>query len=206
MHSEWHFVLLSLQITLHLFVHHFRVKYISIRYCVSWYVEIWASTLGRLLEVAPVFRTFPIHWSCYFMRYCSLAFIFRLLSESANLVQGCIMAVCPCILLIKLVKLHGISWGILSFFCSGSRGTQHIFRTLSMSSICPYHVCNCLICVKLSINIMLFWRPFPLIFQSWFGKCHGQSIAETCEVASAVGPFSIHPYQHTVLTVFCGHD
>ena len=155
MNSEWHFVLLSLQNTLHLFVHCFRVKYISIRYCVSWYGEIWASTLGRLLEVAPVFHTFPIHWSCYFMRYCYLVFIFRLLAESANYVQGCIMAVCPCILLNQLVKLHGICLDILSFFCS-SRGTQHIFRTLSMSCICPYHVCNCLICVKLSINMCCF--------------------------------------------------
>jgi len=130
---------------------------------------------------------------------------FQVAFEGADYVQGCIMAVCPCILLNQLIQLHGICWDILSFFCSGSKGTQHIFRTPSVSCICPYHACNCLICVKLSINIMLFWRPFPLIFQSLYGKQHRQSIAETCEVASAVGPFSILPYQHTVLTVLCGH-
>jgi hypothetical protein len=32
--------------------------------------------LGRSPEVAPVFHTSPIHWSCYFMRYSLYVFHF----------------------------------------------------------------------------------------------------------------------------------
>lgn len=174
--SEWHFALLSLKNTLHLVLHCFRVKCISIKYCVSWYVEIWASTRGRLLEVAPVFHTSPIRWSSYFMRYCSYAFTFRLLSESTAV---CRDAYCVCAL-----AYFWTNWSncvefarkVLGLFCLGSEGTQlHLQNTfsklyLSISHLkyqYLYHVYNCLICIKLNVDVMLFWRPFLLIVHGW---------------------------------------
>ena len=161
---KWNFALLLLQSTIYLILHCFRVKCISIKYCVNWYVEIWASTLGRLLEVAPVFHTFPIHWSCYFMRYSSFAFHFQVAFWKWKLCAGIHNEPVGQIAL----SLLGRFWG-----CYVQVMKEHSFicRTLLVSCICLYLVWN----ISISITIVIAWcvwnwawtsccwKPFPLI-------------------------------------------